>query len=43
MLTMAEGTPAAFRGVVGGLPRGVAQEGTQPEEMRHIQMLLLPA
>jgi hypothetical protein len=42
MLAMAEGTPTAFRGIVGGLPRWVAQECTQPEEMGHIQVLLLP-
>src|SRR5207249_6227927 len=40
---MAKGAPAAFRGIVGGFPRGVVEERTQPAEMVEIEMLLLPA
>jgi hypothetical protein len=42
MLAMSEGTPASFRGIVGGLPGWTVQESAQPNEMVQVQMLLLP-
>ena len=43
VLAVAEGAPAAFGSIVGGFPPWVVQECTQPAEMVHVQMLLLPA
>ena len=40
---MTEAPPATFSSIVGGFPRWVVQECTQPTEMVYVQMLLLPA
>ena len=43
MLTVAVGTPAPLSSIVGGFPRWIVQERTQPKKMVHVQMSLLPA
>jgi hypothetical protein len=43
VLAVAKGTSAALSSIVGGLPRWVVQERTQPAKMIHVQMLLLSA
>ena len=43
VLAVAKGARAAFRSIVGGFPRGVVEEHTQPTEMVQIEMLLLSA
>jgi hypothetical protein len=43
MLAMAERAPAPFSRIVGRFPRWIVQECTQPTEMLHVQMVLLPA